>query len=201
MIKNIALLIIGAGIGSAVTYKIVKDKYEMLIEEEIESVKDAFSNMSPRNTNREVTEEDLQRKSELAKEARNKVSVDEYAKIVNERYAGTDTTNEENEEDTMTDKPYLIDSDEFGEFDTYDEVALVFYADNILAEDLDDDSVIDDVDGIVGKENLKLFDKEGIDTMYIRNDARMTDYEVVRDLRTYEEVCGTNVYGADIEED
>ena len=39
---NLAMLAVGAAIGSAVTWKLVKTKYEQLAQEEIDSVKQIF---------------------------------------------------------------------------------------------------------------------------------------------------------------
>ena len=46
-------------------------------------------------------------------------------------------------------------------------------------------NVIDDVDDLVGKENLKKFDDMSVDSIYVRNDARMSDYEILRDMGRY----------------
>ena len=43
---NVIMFAVGAAIGSAVTWKILKDKYERLVQEEIESVKEAFVGMT-----------------------------------------------------------------------------------------------------------------------------------------------------------
>ena len=40
---NVLLFAAGAAIGSAVTWKVVKTKYDRLIQEEIDSVKEAFA--------------------------------------------------------------------------------------------------------------------------------------------------------------
>lgn len=200
MLKNVALLLVGAGVGSVITYKAVKDKYEARIDEEVKSVKDAFADLydqrgDHKSENDEAEEDDeLVRKARLAAEARHKKSIKDYSNIIkNNGYS-----EEKENENIMSDKPYIIDGDEFGELD-YEETSLTFYADGILADD-EDDEVIDDVSNIIGDDTLAMFEAEGVDTMYIRNDSRMTDYEVTRDLRTYEEVCGTNVYGIDVGE-
>ena len=40
---NLAMLAVGAAIGSAVTWKLVKTKYERIAQEEIDSVKEVYS--------------------------------------------------------------------------------------------------------------------------------------------------------------
>ena len=42
-IINLIIFTVGAAIGSAVTWKIVKDRYEKIVQEEIKSVKEVFS--------------------------------------------------------------------------------------------------------------------------------------------------------------
>ena len=44
MKSNFISLIIGAGIGSLITYIILKEKYEMRLQTEIDSVKEVYSN-------------------------------------------------------------------------------------------------------------------------------------------------------------
>ena len=42
MFKNVLIFAAGAAIGSAVTWKLIKTKYEQIANEEIESVKEFF---------------------------------------------------------------------------------------------------------------------------------------------------------------
>ena len=41
---NVLMFAVGAAIGSAVTWKIVKTKYDRIVQEEIESIREAFDN-------------------------------------------------------------------------------------------------------------------------------------------------------------
>ena len=43
LLNNVLIFAAGVGIGSVVTWKIVKTKYDQIIQEEIDSVKEAFS--------------------------------------------------------------------------------------------------------------------------------------------------------------
>ena len=40
---NVLMFAVGAAIGSAVTWKVVKAKYEKIVQEEIDSIKEAFA--------------------------------------------------------------------------------------------------------------------------------------------------------------
>ena len=90
------------------------------------------------------------------------------------------------------DAPYVISPDEFGEKDDYDTITLMYYEDDILADDNEDK--IDDVDGIIGYDSLSHFGEYEDDAVYVRNDARRTDYEVLRMLKTYADVLKDKPY-------
>lgn len=88
------------------------------------------------------------------------------------------------------DRPYVIpesfyDSDE-GDFK---KVNLVYFEEDgvLMAED---ETLVPDQEGTVGKENLHRFGVGSNDrnTVYIRNEKRKADFEVIRDKRSYTEV-------------
>lgn len=88
----------------------------------------------------------------------------------------------------LTDKPYIIKPNEFGEQD-YDEVTLVYYADGKFTSydtgDLMDEFEIEDAIGDIDP-SVHFGDYEE-DSVFIRNDERGIDYEVLRDEDPYEE--------------
>ena len=85
-------------------------------------------------------------------------------------------------------KPYVIKPEEFGEILEYESISLTYYADGVLADEYDE--VIDDVDEIVGEESLTTFGQYEDSAVFVRNDARKTDYEILLDLRNYSDVVG-----------
>lgn len=96
-------------------------------------------------------------------------------------------------EDTMSSisVPYLISGTEFedNEYD-YEQVSLTLYSDGILADDEGNIVYDEDIDEVVGKENLNHFgdDPDDPDTIYVRNDTEKRDYEVCQSLETYEDM-------------
>lgn len=88
----------------------------------------------------------------------------------------------------LADKPYIIKPNEFGEQD-YDEVTLVYYADGKFTSydtgDLMDEFEIEDAIGDIDP-SVHFGDYEE-DSVFIRNDERGIDYEVLRDEDPYEE--------------
>lgn len=191
---SVLTFVAGASIGSLVTWKIVKDKYERIAQEEIDSVKEVFAKNKP--ALEDCTEE-------IIRPSDNKPSVIEYAaKIADLGYSGEavkeekseyeEENNEGEEDDSMADdKPYVISQEDFDESD-YDTDTLTLYADGVLTDSWYNEPISDsDIKDMVGKDAVENFDKyaEG-DTVYVRNDAREIDYEIQRDLRKYSDVVG-----------
>ena len=163
-INNAIAFAVGAAIGAAVTWKFVKTKYERIANEEIESVKETFYRLEweEKQTNDDILEK--------------------YGYVIPED-EDEDEDEEEKEEDCMEDKPYVIEPAEFGECDGYQETTLHYYTDGILTDE--DDNVIDNVDEIVGVESLSHFGEYEPDSVYVRNDTKKTDYEILMDYRDY----------------
>ena len=177
-IKNLFIFAVGAAIGSAVTWKLVKDKYESLANEEIAS---AYEHMK-HSKNIPLFSDDNSEDSETDSH----VTLDklrEYKAIV-DKYAAALVEEEVND----VEKPYVIKPEEFGDILEYESISLTYYADGVLTDEYDE--VIDDVDETVGEESLATFGKYEDSAVFVRNDARKTDYEILLDLRNYSDVVG-----------
>lgn len=174
--------IFGAAIGSAITWKLVKTKYERIAQEEIDSVKETFS----QRKNTEKISEEPQDEAPKTPDLSEKPSLTEYAKILrDEGY----TVDEKGGVD-MKNRPYIITPDEFGELDGYDAESLTYYADGVLTDDWD--KPIEDVDDLVGEDSLTHFGEYEEDSVFVRNDRYSTDYEILRDNRTFSEIKGSH---------
>ena len=53
----------------------------------------------------------------------------------------------------------------------------------------ENDEIIEDVEETVGFESLNHFGEYEDDSVFVRNDARKCDYEILLDQRTYSEVA------------
>ena len=169
---------IGAVIGSIVTYKLVKTKFEILAEEEINSVKEVFSQ---RQT-------DLSDKSARATSTSN--DIDNYKSHL-ETYGYTnysDISKKPTKEDKVEhiDKPYVIPPDEFGELDDYETISLTYYSDKVLVDE--DDELVEDVEATVGLDSLDTFGEYEEDSVFVRNDRLKCDFEILLDCDKYSEV-------------
>ena len=82
--------------------------------------------------------------------------------------------------------PYVIPPEQFGDDEEYEQISLTYYADGVLADE--NDEVIEDVEDAVGIDSLNHFGEYEDDSVFVRNDARKCDYEILLDQRTYSEV-------------
>ena len=76
-------------------------------------------------------------------------------------------------------EPYEIDAEEFGVLEGYTEQTLYYYADNDTLTD-DREQIIEECSPLIGEDALDIFDDEGVDACYIRNDNTRCDYEILR---------------------
>ena len=201
-LKGVLIFVLGAAAGSLATWKLIEKKYKDIAQEEIDSVKDTFSKMKKNeypdkledypdfeefDDSDDVEEEP---KPEQKIDRNNKPDIVEYAKILSEtgytNYAERQDKKEKKGVEPVEDeRPYVISPDEFGEKDGYENVTLTYYADGVLTDYFD--NVISNVDEVVGFDSLDHFGEYEDDVVFVRNDKMETDYEILRDLRDFNE--------------
>lgn len=174
----IIMFAVGAAAGSAVTYKLVSTKYERILKEEIDSVKEVFSNVG-KNEAKDISDPNIT----LMEKCDEIINDNEYIPL-------NDDMPNIKEGETVTDEPYVISPEEFGDFDDYDLVSLTYYSDGVLTDSADEPILEDDLDDFVGRDFANHFGEYEDDSVFIRNDRIKIDYEILRDLRTYSEVVG-----------
>ena len=190
-VMNTVIFAVGAAVGSAVTWKLVKDKYEKLAQEEIDSVKEVFSKRKSETESQDETEEPETGKDVMSKDS----TIVEYADLLRKQGYNNNLNKKGKESDEMK-EPYVITPDEFVDGEEYEKITLIYYADNVLADE--DDDLVNNVEDIIG-DALSHFGEYEEDAVYVRNEQLRAEYEILKDLRTYAEVCGYNVYGSDLE--
>lgn len=178
--------IIGAASGATVAWYLLKDKYETLAQEEIDSVKEVFARRE-----QEMKDETVKRNvAEGIKDSdRTKPDLKEYAEQLKKngytRYSDL-SADDGGVSDKQT-KPYVIPPEQFGDNEEHEQISLTYYADGVLADE--NDEVIEDVEDAVGIDSLNHFGEYEDDSVFVRNDARKCDYEILFDQRTYSEVA------------
>lgn len=174
----------GATIGSAVSWQLAKNKYKQIADEEIQSVKDAFSKKE-NDVNTKLSTANAMLKKNMINNDLNSTHKDAYKDILTtNKYLYSENTNTKKE--VPETGPYVISPDEFGELDDYETISLTYYSDKVLADDMD--QVIDDYMVCVGNDFMNHFGEYEDDSVFIRNDVRKCDYEILYDLRPYSEL-------------
>lgn len=194
---NVFMFAAGAVIGSAATWFVLKNKYEQRVQEEVESVKEALSGLT---NNVEESAEETESEDEEDAEEYHQVNWDELEDLDEEE---TDEELEEyanltnlyssekgGAEKVKTKKPYVISPYDFGEIDEYHKIDLTYYADGVLEDE--DGEIVSDIDELIGVDSLNTFGEYEDDAVFVRNERLMTDFEILKDYRTYKEATGNS---------
>ena len=172
----------GVAVGVMATNRFFKDKYERLYQEDVESVKRAFS--APRQS--EPTEGDTEKV--IANEPTPE-EVKAYNKIIDDQgYSTIPNISDDSigKEVKGVRRPYVISPAEFAEEDDYEVYTLTYYADGVLADE--QGNPIENVDDMVGRDSLNHFGEYEDHAVHVRNETMKCDFEILRDLDNYSDV-------------
>ena len=172
----------GVAVGAAATNHFFKTKYERLYQEDVESVKRAFS-MPQQSEPVEGSTED-----EVANEP-NSEEVETYNEIISAQGYQTVTGDPEEsigKEVKGVRRPYVISPVEFDTEDDYEVYTLTYYADGVLVDE--QGNPIENVEAMIGRDSLNHFGEYEEDAVHVRNEAMQCDFEILRDLDRYSDV-------------
>ena len=172
----------GVAVGAAATNHFFKIKYERLYQEDVESVKRAFSEPQQSEPVEGSTEDILT--SEPTPE-----EVETYGDIISTQGYSTATDTPANsigKEVKGVRRPYVISPAEFDTEDDYEVYSLTYYADGVLTDE--QNNPIENVDDMVGLDSLNHFGEYEDDSVHVRNEAMKCDFEILRDLSNYSDV-------------
>lgn len=179
-LNKVFIFAAGAVIGSVVTWKIIKTKYEQIANEEIESVKERFRNRE------NAAEDGASDEEENVDNSLKDRDLSSYESIINENayrnYSTPKGSENEIKEEESVDRPYVIPPEEYDEND-YETESLTYYSDGVLTDMYD--NIIEDVEGTVGTDSLTHFGEYEDDSVFVRNDERQIDYEILLDSDKY----------------
>lgn len=207
-LKSAMIFVAGVLVGGIPAAVITKRKCEQRAEEEIQSVKEMFKRKIERDkAMQEIETEEVEHVEEEIKEEKVEEEVVEqseeperleleyvYNNMV-KRYeprpincpAWDEAVAKEEAEKAKAREllsriqyePEVIDADEFGTLEDYDMVTLTYFADGVVADDLDE--IIDDYEKLIGTEFIQIFNDFDATSVYVRNDEWQIDYEIIRD--------------------
>ena len=200
------IFISGVAVGSFVTWRLLKEKYIRQTQEEINEVREHYRK---KKESEEVTVD-----SNGATETNEKPDLIAYAaKLTKKGYidytdpksivkATGDTidavvqqTNEESLDpvilnDPSYQPPYIISPEDFAIDDEYTIVNLNYYIDGVLTDE--DDNIVENVDDVVGLENLNHMGEYEDDALHIRNENYKCEYEILLSRRLYHDTTEVN---------
>lgn len=173
----------GAAIGSVATWKIIEARYKQIAQDEIDSMDEYYRNKyGVESTEKEVEE------SQTAEDA---IDIREYAKeLAKNKYTNYSGMAEDDGEVNNVERPYVIPPEEYGELSGYDAITLYYHADGVLTDDQNE--IIEDVDDVVGADFSDHFGEYEDDSVFVRNDAKRVDYEILYDPSTYQSGINKN---------
>ena len=163
----------GGAAGFFAANKLMKQKYEQLVQDEIDSVKAAFRKDHP-----------LPEKKSKPTEKERKEYSQHIAKL---GYT-------EEKKPSPKQEPHVISPDEFGDQDDYDEISLTYYADGTVTDDNDRAMSEDEIEETIGKDSLTHFGEYEDDSVFVRNDRLKADYEILMDQRSYADILREKPY-------
>ena len=190
-LSNVLLFTAGVAVGSLVTWRYFKSKYEV-VEDEIEE--------KTEETEGETETEDEDPEVSESKMSYKKPPLKEYVKMVEDNGYVPKTHMEEVKEEIANgewdDKdvyePFIIRPEEYGELHAYETLSLNYYADGVLTDELD--NPIEDVESLVPADFADHFGEYDDNAVFVRNDNLECDYEILRDLRKFTDVVGDYPY-------
>jgi hypothetical protein len=178
----------GAAIGSVVTWKVLKEKYERIAQDEIDSVKETLTRRVREESENTISNGDDECEDDEDDED---CSLSEYNSLVGS-YAQSGDYAENGErgvgesEVPYINGPYVILPEDFGDGNyEHSLYCLTYYEDGVLANDWDE---ILDIDETIGEESIQHFGDYVDGVVHVRNERLNADYEIVRDPRNYADV-------------
>lgn len=189
-LSNVLLFAAGVVVGSAVTWRYFKTRYELVDETVDDEETDTIEESDDESVNDRFSE-DSEDIAKIKSKLNAKPPLKEYAEMVKQlSYADAEEINAEGDEDVY--EPFIIRPEEYGEIHAYDTLSLTYYADGVLTDDLD--NRIEDVESLVPADFAEHFGEYEDDCVFVRNDNRECDYEILRDLRNFADVVGDDSY-------
>lgn len=187
---------IGALVGTVVTITVLKNKYEAILQEELDSIMQVMTRNRTKGTPCEEKKEKVipiknrtnesysAEKDYEGHESKVVQTTDKtFKKIVKEydRVNPPLSVMAEEQSPTEEDKDiYIISEDEFcmGKED-FDQETMMYYEDGVVLDESED--IVDDLENVIGLEAFSTFQNCPEETViFVRNEGLSIDYEIIR---------------------
>lgn len=196
-IKNILIFSAGAGLGAGAGFYAARKVLEKRMDEEVTEVRDFYAQSSEddkkkieelSNKIKELTKTESQSKTSSKKKKEEPVEEDKdkNEEIIQKMdYSEISTAKKKSsgsKKKKVDPEIFIIDAEDFKELNGYDKTTLTYFPDEDRFLDESNADYDDGFEEVGGAANLEQFD-DGY--LYIRNRFTQTDYEVIRELRSF----------------
>ena len=166
--RNLFCFCLGTAVGVCCAWQFLQKRYASLAEKEIASVKESYAKYHQKMEGGTKT-------METSNEKKNRYT----EQVKKEGYVDYSQTVPESEEKDI----YIIESEEFGEMEDYAQVSLFYFTDGILADEYGE--TVEDILEAIDDKTFEILHME--ESVFLRNDTKRCDYEILKDLRSYDE--------------
>ena len=188
--KIIFAFSLGAAAGSFVASRVLRTKYERIVQEEIDAYKayvkarngdDAEASETPKEEDTDETDQIVEAMSDLLSP-----------------YKSDDERKEDGRKLKRACNIHVISPEEYDELQDYEKKSFTYYADGVITDEWD--NVIKNAEDFIGENIEDHFGEYDEDSVFVRNDELKCDFEVLRDLQTYSDAMGESDHPYDVED-
>lgn len=189
-VKFIFAFSLGAAAGSVVASRVLKAKYERIVQEEIDAYKEYVRarNGEKKETSEAPAEEDTDDTDQIVETMSDLISP----------YKSDDDRKEDGRKLKRACNIHVITPEEYDELPDYEKKSLTYYADGVITDEWD--NVIKNAEDFIGENIEDHFGEYDEDSVFVRNDELKCDFEVLRDLQTYSDAMGDSDHPYDVED-
>ncbi len=190
--------LLGAAGGAVGGYYYSKNKFLTIADKEIESVRKVYEKHFENNNTSEsieLKEEKNLQNIQIGTKTPQEKDYNNYVKM----YGGSDDKKPNvtptrsiaspkgasTVKKTKNNNIYVISPEQYQDSE-YDAESLIYYSDKVLTDS--DGNVIHDINSLIGPEALSTFGRYEDDVVYVRDDNKRIDYEIIWDARKYSSV-------------
>lgn len=183
--KSILTFIAGLAIGVGVTYVIQKNRYEEMVKEEIDDLRDHMKEKKTKVSSEYGDTCDDKKETEECdfNEERLKREVEYEHELKKHNY----TSNDDSETEKFN-APYVVTPEEFASLSGWEVISYNYYDDDIIANDDNEELDEENISWTLGMSTEEVQAQFGIyedDSVYVRNEQLKTDFEILRQNENY----------------
>ena len=177
----------GLTIGAVGTFAALKKKYDIMYQESVESVKESLRDQNiASGSSEEINEQESSVNPMQVGTTPSELLRTNYNQIVKDAGYNKQSEKEEIKPKKDLDSPRVITSEEFEDNVEYNSYICHYFSDGVITDDNYDK--LEDLETTVGTDFQNHFGSGDMpDVVYVRNDERGCDYEILQDERSYED--------------